>query len=85
MESGPLRVLTNDGKVFVLKDVSVANDTVTGKTVDDPATLVSLPLDAVTGVQKKVSIESRENPNLGLLWLGLAAIGFFVGTTLAAN
>ncbi len=75
LESGPLRVLTVDGREFVVENVSVVRDTVRGTIIDDSRNHLVLPMSAVKAMQRRLPATNRANPCYGPLSVGLAAVG----------
>jgi len=81
-EPGPLRVLTTDGRVFILENVSVANDTVSGISAGSRGKRVQLPLNAVKSVERKVGMRHAPQSPLGVVVLvALSVIAFVFGAT----
>lgn len=81
-ESGPLRVFAADGTVYLLENVSVANDTLRGNTLERPVTRVALPTNAVNGVERRIETGGKDDPSRPVLILGLWAVGFAIAALL---
>lgn len=82
VEPGPLRVSTTDGRIFVLKHVSVANDTLIGTPLRRAGPRVQVPLDEVSTVERRPSPTRHEGGVLrGLVIIGLSVIGLVFGLT----
>ncbi len=82
IQPGPVRVLTNDGGSYVLQDVSVANDTLSGWSADGSSRRVRLPLNAIKNVEKKIDMSRGPQSRLGVAVLvALSLIAFVFGAT----